>query len=64
MILGWVFGVKLSDEGIAEIKCLRVVAMATNYWTKIAISRFLRTNAAGFTAIGVGNACGFLLNLC
>jgi len=27
---GWVFGVKLSDEDIGEIKCLRVVAMATN----------------------------------
>ena len=32
---GWVFGVKLSDEDIAEIKCLRVVAMATNFRTKI-----------------------------
>jgi len=30
---GWVFGVKLSDEDIAEIKCLRVVAMVTNqFW--------------------------------
>jgi len=35
---GWVFGVKLSDEDIAEIKCLRVVAMATNFGTKIAIN--------------------------
>ena len=26
---GWVFGAKLSDEDIAEIECLRVVAMAT-----------------------------------
>jgi len=30
--------VKLSDEDIAEIKCLRVVAMATNIGTKIAIN--------------------------
>jgi len=35
---GWVFGVKLSDESIAEIECLRVVAMATNFGTKIAIT--------------------------
>ena len=33
---GWVFGVKLSDEDIAEIECQRVVAMATNFGTKIA----------------------------
>ena len=37
---GWVFGVKLSDEDIAEIECQRVVAMATNFGTKIAINRF------------------------
>jgi len=35
---GWVFGVKLYDEDIAEIKCQRVVAMATNFGTKIAIN--------------------------
>jgi len=35
---GWVFGVKLSDEDIAEIECQRVVAMATNFGTKIAIN--------------------------
>jgi len=29
--------VKLSDKDIAEIECLRVVAMATNFGTKIAI---------------------------
>jgi len=34
----WVFGVKPSDEDIAEIECLRVVAMATNFGTKIAIN--------------------------
>jgi len=27
-----VFGVKLSEEDIAEIECLRVVAMATTFW--------------------------------
>ena len=36
---GWVFGVKLFDEDIAEIECQRVVAMATNFGTKIAINR-------------------------
>jgi len=35
---GWVFGVKLSDDDIAEIECLRDVAMATNFGTKIAIN--------------------------
>ena len=36
---GWVFGVKLSDEDIAEIEFQRVVAMATNFGTtEIAIS--------------------------
>jgi len=38
---GWVFVVRLSDEDIAEIKCLRVVAMSTNFETKIAITGFL-----------------------
>jgi len=38
LILGWVFGVKLSDEDIAEIECQKVVAMATNFGTKIAIN--------------------------
>ena len=32
------FRVKLSDEDIAEIECQRVVAMATNFGTKIAIN--------------------------
>ena len=35
--MGSVFGVKLSDEDIAEIDRLRVVAMATNFGTNIAI---------------------------
>jgi len=35
---GWVFGVKLSDEDIAEIECQRVAAVATNFGTKIAIN--------------------------
>jgi len=34
---GWVFGVKQSKENLAEIKCLRVVAMAINFGIKIAI---------------------------
>jgi len=38
-------GVKLPDEDIAEIGCLRVVAMATNFGTKIAITGFVRTIA-------------------
>jgi len=33
---GCVFGVMLSDEDIAEIECLWVVAIATNLGTKIA----------------------------
>ena len=37
----WVFGVKLSDEDKAEIECLRVVAMATNFGIKIAITGFV-----------------------
>jgi len=41
LILGWVFGVKLSDEDIAEIECLRVVAMAINFGTKSAITGFV-----------------------
>ena len=34
----WISGVKLSGEDIAETECLRVVAMATNFGTKIAIN--------------------------
>jgi len=36
-----VFGLKLSDEDIAEIECLRVIATATNFGTKIAVSGFV-----------------------
>ena len=32
------FVVMLSDEDIADIECLKVIAMATNFWTKIAIN--------------------------
>ena len=32
------FRVKLSDEDIAEIECQRVVAMVTNFGTKVAIN--------------------------
>ena len=38
LILRRVFGVMLSNEDVAEIECLRVVAMATNFGTKIAIN--------------------------
>jgi len=38
---GWVFGVKLSDEDIAEIECQRAVAMATNFGTKISLTGFV-----------------------
>ena len=34
---GWVFGVKLFDDDIAEIEGLRDVAMATNFWTTLAV---------------------------
>ena len=37
---GWVFGVTLSEENLAKIECLRVVAMATSFGTKIAITGF------------------------
>jgi len=42
---GWFFGVMLSDEDIAGINCLRVVTMATNFGTKIAINCFVWTIA-------------------
>jgi len=35
---GGFFGVKQSDEDIDEIQCLRVVALATNFGTKVAIA--------------------------
>jgi len=35
------FWVKLSDRGIAEIECLRIVAMTTNFRTKVAITSFV-----------------------
>jgi len=41
LILGWGFGVKLSDEDIADFEVLRDVAMATNVRTKIAITGFV-----------------------
>jgi len=34
------FGIKLSDEVISEIECQRVIAMATDFGTKIAINWF------------------------
>jgi len=44
---GWVFGVTLSEENLAKIECLRVVAMATSFGTKIAITGFEKTIATG-----------------
>jgi len=38
---GWVFEIRLSDEDIAEIECIRVVAMGTSFGTKIAITGFV-----------------------
>jgi len=40
-----VFRVKLSEENLAEIEFLRVVAMANSFGTKIAITGFVRTIA-------------------
>ena len=42
--------VKLSDEDIAKIECLRVVTMETNFGTKIAIS-WLYVNCCGDAAL-------------
>ena len=39
------FSVTLSYEDIAGIECLRVIAMATNFGTKIAITGFAYTIA-------------------
>jgi len=43
MLLGWVFGVKLSNEDIAEIECLRVVYMATKpiFGLKLLLTGFM-----------------------
>jgi len=41
------FGVKLSVEDIAEIECLRVIAMTTSFGTKIAITGFVRMIMTG-----------------
>jgi len=32
---GWVFGVKLSDEDIANFQVLRDIAMATIFWLSV-----------------------------
>ena len=45
LIIGVGFRGQLSDENTGEMKCLRVVAMATNFGTKIAITGFVRTIA-------------------
>ena len=38
---GWVFGVKLSNEDIANFEVLLDFAMATNCGTKIAVTGFM-----------------------
>jgi len=38
LILGVGFGIKLSDEDIADIERLKFVAMATNFGSKIALN--------------------------
>jgi len=38
LILGVDFGVKLSNEDISNIECLRVITVATNFRTKIAFN--------------------------
>jgi len=43
LILGVGFRIKLSEENIVKIECLRVIAIATNFGTKIAITGFVRT---------------------
>jgi len=58
LILGVGFRVKLSDQDIAEIECLMVVAMATNFGTKIATG-FVWTIATGQLAMGGGWVVGW-----
>jgi len=41
LILAMVFGVKLSDEDIADFEVLGNVVMATNFGTKIAVAGFV-----------------------
>jgi len=41
LILGWIFGIKLSDEDIADFEVLRAVAITTNFGIKIAITGFV-----------------------
>jgi len=38
---GWVFWVKLLDENIVEVECLRIVAMAANFGTTVAMTGFV-----------------------
>ena len=43
LILGWVFGVKLSIEDIAEIECQRVVALQPILGLKLLLTGFVWT---------------------
>jgi len=38
LILGMGFRIRVSEEDIAKIECLRVVDMATSFWNKVAIN--------------------------
>jgi len=52
-----VFGVKLCDVEIAENECVRVVAMATNFGTKIAINWLCVNDSDYAIAYGEGFEC-------
>jgi len=61
--MGWVFGVKLSDEDIADFEVLRNVAMSTIFW----LSKFLYMTAhwrhiVNPTELAVCRRCGLMSN--
>jgi len=51
----WVFGVKLSEDDIAEIEGLRYVATATSFGTKIDITCFVTGSIARSANLPVFN---------
>jgi len=61
---GWFFGVKPSGEDIAEIDCLRVVAMATNFWHSWATTEPCMCGGdAALCQISLTTCFYFLLNI-
>jgi len=62
---GWGFGVKLSGEDIAEIDCLRVVAMATNFFgfPLATIEPCMCGGDAALSQISLTTCFYFLLNI-